>query len=386
MTRAPRTIALNSVFRRIIAARALALRLGVAALSVALAAPGGVRAQDELTMVSWGGAYTKSQMLAFVRPFEDRTGTDMEVLDYTGGLDRIRDQVRALNVRWDVVDLELSDAIRGCEEGLLEKIDPSRLAPAPDGTPAREDFFDGSLTECAVGTVIWSTVVAYDQRALHGNEPRSLSDFFDVERFPGHRGLRKTPKANLEWALMADGVPPGRVYEVLSTEQGLDRAFAMLDRIKPYLVWWEAGTEAPRLLETGQVTMTSAYNGRIQEAINQRGAPYAIIWDHQIWNIDLLGMPKGGPNRERAWEFIRFATAPEQLAAQARQIAYGPVRRSALAEVPAARRDQLPTHPDNFATALRLNARWWARNYTQVNQRFQAWLRRPVGVPDALPR
>ena len=360
--------------------------LGALILSAALLVAPGAHGADELTLVSWGGVYTKSQMLAFIRPYEAKTGARIEVLDYTGGLDEIRKQVRSLNVRWNVVDLELSDAIRGCDEGLLEKIDHSQLAPAPDGTPATEDFIDGSITDCAVGTVIWSTVIAYDRHHLGDAKPRSVADFFDTERFPGHRGLRRTPKSNLEWALIADGVEPERVYDILATEEGLDRAFAMLDRIKPYLIWWEAGTEATQLLETGRVVMTSAYNGRIQEAIDERDAPFALLWDHQIWNIDLLGIPKGDPNRERAWDFIRFATAPAQLAAQARHIAYGPVRKSSLAQIAPSRRARLPTHGQNFGNALRLDARWWAQHYARINQRFETWLRRPIGVPDALPR
>lgn len=365
----------------------LATRI-LCALGLMIVALGTATARDdtELTMVSWGGAYTKSQILGYVLPYEKHTGARIDVLDYNGGLDAIRNQVRSLNVRWNVVDLELSDALRGCEEGLLEKLDPADLAPAPDGTPATEDFIPGSITECAVGTVIWSTVIAYDKSRMGERKPRTIADFFDTTDFPGRRGMRKTPKGNLEWALIADGVDPARVYEELATEAGLARAFEVLDRIKPYLVWWEAGADAPRLLETGQVVMTSAYNGRIQEAINQRNAPFELLWDHQIWNIDLLGIPKGDPQRAQAWAFIRFATAPAQLAAQAQHIAYGPVRRSALAAVPSARRTQLPTYGENFENALRLNAHWWAQHFTYINQRFEAWLRRPTGVPHALPR
>ncbi len=344
------------------------------------------RAAHDLTLVSWGGAYTRSQMLAFVRPYVARHEIGMDVLDYTGGLENIRNQVRSLNVKWDVVDLELSDAIRGCREGLLETIDPAQLAPAPDGTAADQDFLPGSLTECAVGTVIWSTIVAYDARRFGNRKPSTVADFFDTARFPGRRGMRKTPKANLEWALIADGVDPQRVYDVLETEQGLDRAFAVMDRIKPELVWWEAGTEAPQLLESGQVAMTTAYNGRIQDAIDQRQAPLKLIWNHQIWNIDLLAIPKGDLNREQAMDFIRFATAPAQLAAQARHIAYGPVRVSSLAQIDANTRTKLPTDPGNFASALRLNAAWWAHHYPRINRRFRAWLQRPIGVPDPLPR
>ena len=76
-----------------------------------------------LTMVSWGGAFTKSQMIAYVEPYRQLRDRWVEVLDYEGGLDAIRDQVYSANVKWDLVSLELPDAIAGCQEGLLERID-----------------------------------------------------------------------------------------------------------------------------------------------------------------------------------------------------------------------------------------------------------------------
>ena len=87
------------------------------------------RSEEPLTFVTWGGAYTRSQMLAFVRPFEEGTGGRVNVVDYNGGLDEIREQVNTLNVKWDVVDLEPADAIRGCRDGLFIKIKPDQLAP-----------------------------------------------------------------------------------------------------------------------------------------------------------------------------------------------------------------------------------------------------------------
>lgn len=342
--------------------------------------------QPPLTFVTWGGAYTRSQILAFVRPYQERTGMRVDVLDYHGGLEAIRDQVWSLNVKWDVVDLELSDAIRGCEEGLLEPIDTEVLEPAPDGTPPSRDFIKGTITRCAIGTVVWSTVIAYNTKAVRGEPPTTLRDFFDLGRYPGRRGLRKTPKTNLEWALMADGVPRARVYDVLETAQGLARAFDVLDRIKSQIVWWQGGEEAPRLLETGRVVMTSAYNGRIYDAVVRRDQPFEIIWDRQVWNIDLLGIPKGSPQLAQAKDFIRFATSTKRLAEQARHIPYGPVRRSSLQRLSGEIRPHLPTEQHNFEHALKINAAWWARHYERINRVFEQWLQRPVQVPRALPR
>ena len=64
----------------------------------------------------------------------------------------IKAQVEAGNVTIDVADVEFSDAVRLCDEGLLEAIDASMLPPAPDGTPASEDFIEGGIQDYAMPT------------------------------------------------------------------------------------------------------------------------------------------------------------------------------------------------------------------------------------------
>jgi len=359
-------------------------RLGLVLAGLALLLPGHWAAAEEgLTAVSWGGAYTKSQILGFIRPYEAETGVEVEVIDYAGGLEEIRSQVRAWNVKWDVVDLELFDAIRACDEDLLVAIDPQTLPPAPDGTPATEDFLEGALTPCGVGGVAWSTVIAYDRKRVE-RAPRTLEDFFNVQDFPGKRGMRRTPKANLEWALIADGVEPERVYDVLETPDGVDRAFKVLARVKPLIRWWRLGEDAVRLLETGRVTMTTAYSGRIYDAV-QRGEPFEISWDHQILNIDVWGVPKHGEHTERALDFVRYATSTEALASQAEYIPYGPLRRSSLKRVDPDMRPHLPTAEANRKTAFDLDAAWWAEHLDELDARFERWLDRPVQVPRYMP-
>lgn len=348
---------------------------------------GVISAHDALTVASYGGAYTRSQMQAYIIPYaEEKTGTVFEVEDYPGGLKKIREQVDSYNVKWDLVDLEASDALRGCQEGLLEKIDPAILAPVPDGTPATEDFIEGSLQECGVGTVVWSTVVAYDadQFSDQDQRPRTIEDFFDVEKFPGIRGLQNTPRVNLEWALMADGVPADQVYEVLTTQEGLDRAFKMLDKIKPHAVWWDTGAEPARLLADGTVVMTSAYNGRIYDAITEKDENFEIVWDGQVWDIDLWGIPKGTDNLEQALKFVAYSTEPQRLADQAGYSAYGPARRSAMALVDEAVKPYLPTTADNLKHALEFNALWWAENEDRVITQFETWLEGPLETAEDL--
>ena len=83
------------------------------------------------------------------------------------------------------------------------------------------DFVPGGLHECAVANVVWSTVFAYrPKKKASGKAPKTVADFFDLDKFPGKRGMRRSPIANLEFALMADDVPVGDVYTILATKEG----------------------------------------------------------------------------------------------------------------------------------------------------------------------
>src|SRR3546814_20081773 len=80
--------------------------------------------------------------------------------------------------------------------------------------------------------MLWSYVIGYDGDRIKGPGPQSWADFWDMKRFPGKRGMRRTPNYSLEFALMADGVPADRVYPMLRTPAGVDRAIRKLDEIR----------------------------------------------------------------------------------------------------------------------------------------------------------
>ncbi|MEM7439079.1 MAG: ABC transporter substrate-binding protein [Pseudomonadota bacterium] len=348
--------------------------------AAAAALVAGAATARDLTVVSWGGAYTKSQVEAYHKPWIAKTGNKIVSEDYSGGLAEVKAQVDAGNVTWDIIDLELADAVRGCDEGLFEEIDPAILPAGADGSAATDDFIPGAITECAVANIVWSTVFAYDTAKMPEG-PKTIADFYDLEKFPGKRGMRKTPKANMEMALMADGVPADEVYAMLETDEGVARAFAKMDTIKDSVVWWEAGAQPPQLLADGEVAMTTAYNGRIFNAVAAENKPFEIVWDAQIFALDLWAVVKGSPNKDKAMDFLKFSTETEQLAAQASYISYGPARKSSAPLVAAFHSNpdlemgpHMPTAPENFKNALSSNFEFWADNQDELNERFNTWL------------
>jgi len=357
------------------------LKYAVALLSIVALVPATAAfAAESITVTSFGGAFSQSQIEAYQKPFSAKTGVTVNAEVYNGGLAEVRAQVQAGNVTWDVVDLEKQDVVGACDEGLLEPIDWSTLPPAPDGTPAEKDFIPGALHECAVATIVWTTIVAYDETKFPGEKPTKLADFFDIKKFPGMRAISKRPVVALEFALMADGVPPGEVYKTLSTDAGMDRAFKKLDTIKENLIFWEAGAQPPQMLADGEVVMTTAYNGRIFNAQVKENKPFVIIWDHHVYNWDMYTIPKGTKNKKTAMEFLKFATDTQRLADQASWISYGPVRKSSVPLISTYHgtdikmAPHMPTAPENFKNALETDVEWWADNQDEINKRYNAWM------------
>lgn len=351
----------------------------VLALTTALGLTG-MPAFADVNLLSWGGAYGKSHVEAYVKPFEAETGIKVNVADADNPATPIKAMVEAGNVTTDVASVEYADAVRLCDEGLLELIDTSGLAPAEDGTAATEDFIEGAITDCFVATDVYSMILAYDDSKFPDAKPATPADFFDLEKFPGKRTMRKGAKFNLELALMADGVPAGEVYDLLETPEGVDRAFAKLDTIKNDVIWWEAGAQPPQLLADGEVTMAFAFNGRIFNAAQGEGKPFEIIWDGQIYEMEGWVIPKGAPNKDEALEFVSFSTAPAQQARAAEFISYGPPRRSAAALVGNIEGTEepmgphLPTTEENMTNALGSNLDFWVDHDAELNERFNSWL------------
>lgn len=339
-----------------------------------------VPALAEVNLLSWGGAYGNSHLEAYAKPFEAETGIKVNMADADNPATPIKAMVEAGNVTTDVASVEYADAVRLCDEGLLEEIDPAILVAAEDGTPAADDFIEGAVTDCFVATDVYSMVLAYDDSRFPDAKPATPADFFDLEKFPGKRTMRKGAKFNLELALMADGVPAAEVYEVLGTPEGVDRAFAKLETIKDDVIWWEAGAQPPQLLADGEVVMAYAFNGRIFNAAQEEGKPFKIIWDGQIYEMEGWVIPKGAENLEDAKKFVAWTTSPAPQARAAEFISYGPPRKSAAAlvgniegtETPMG--PNLPTTEANMTSALGSNLEFWVDRDAELNERFNSWL------------
>ena len=219
----------------------------------------------KLTIATWGGAYARSQERAYFAPYRLlKPNLDIKTINAGGeSVEKLRDQAKAKQVEWDLVDVTAADAIRLCKEGVaLPLWHDYHLQPAPDGTPPTQDFGQTIVSPCFVPEIVYSTTFGYRTDKVK-QKPESVCDVFDTSRFPGKRALEKRPINNLEWALVCDGVPAEQVYEVLDTDEGVERALRRLGAIKHDIIWWTGGEEPATLLAEGDVVFASAYNGRL---------------------------------------------------------------------------------------------------------------------------
>jgi putative spermidine/putrescine transport system substrate-binding protein len=203
-------------------------------------------------------------------------------------------------------------------------------------------------------------------------------DFFDLKKFRGRRALsRAAPKSNLEMALLADGVAPGEIYKTLETPEGLDRAFAKLAALRP--IWAHDSADAIGWVRNGQAIMATALNGDVQ---SQKDFTPGVIWDHQLYEMDVFGIPKGDPKKERALDFIAYATGSTPLAGVANWTGLGPARRSSLAlvknnpETGTPVRALLPTAPENFHNAFAVDDGWWLAHGEAIASRWREFVSR----------
>jgi putative spermidine/putrescine transport system substrate-binding protein len=352
-----------------------------------------------LNVVTWPGVYGRAQAAAQIVPYGAAKHVDVRIQQWAdnGTLDELR-RAMAAHRAGDVVDLEMPVAVAACRAGLLEPIDATALPAGDDGTPAAQDFYKGLVGPCFVASAAYSQMMLCRKPCLGG-----LSALFDRARpvspaaagKPGvgdppalanrKIGLQRTAKINLEMALLADGVNPGQVYALLGTDAGVARAFAKLDTIKPNIVWWSSAGEPTELLRRKQVAAATILTAQAQDILqgtdlSPQDADLSRI-PPQFYEADVLAVPKGSARKDRAMDYLRFATASAPLANMVKFAPYTPPRRSALPlveKLPASPlRDFVAAQGGGMENSFAIDDTFWAQHGAALEARFRAWVDGP---------
>jgi putative spermidine/putrescine transport system substrate-binding protein len=309
---------------------------------------------------TWGGSWTAAEEAAFFKPFAEQTGIRVRTVTPVSYA-KLKAQVTSGNYEWDVTAITQADLLRADREGLVEPIDWSIVKKDqlfPDAVHAN------GLAYCALGTNL-----VYRKDKFPRGGPANWADFWNVQKFPGNRSMLNNAVRTLQFALVADGVPPDKVFPI-----DVDRAFRKLDQIKPHIkVWWTQGNQSQQLLRDGEVDMMVMWNARASE-LAQQGHPVELVWHGATITTTMWGVAKGAPNRKLAWEFLQFAVQPKPQADFSNRLYYGPTNPEAFKHIQPAVARQLPTYVENAKVAIRSDTLWEAEHTARIQERFTQWL------------
>lgn len=248
-----------------------------------------------LNITSWGGPWTEATKQFYTDPFSEETGVTVNFLE-TGG-----DQTAyvLLQARQNTMDVDLMD---GSDAGqlLLQGV----LQPYPEDLVAlmEESVQPKYVDEYFLGFGNAASLVVCNP-ALVDKCPSTPAEFFDVENFPGDRGMTASYDSVMTLALLADGVPADELFPI-----DIERSIAKLEEIRPHVtVWADSGARQQQMLTDGEVGIGYVWSGRAHQAMLD-GVPELQFQ----WGAATMGhgngylVPEGAPNADIAFELIRW--------------------------------------------------------------------------------
>jgi putative spermidine/putrescine transport system substrate-binding protein len=319
------------------------------------------RAADRFVVANWGGDAVPAFQTVYAPGCKAATGSPL-VVDGSGPSEgAVRTQVASRAVRWDVCDGEMYSSYRLGKEGLLEPLDYSVVK--------KELVRFGDIHPFGIANYSYSYVIAYDKRQFGGNPPRTWADFYDVKKFPGKRSLYKWMSGTLETALLADGIPPDKLYPL-----DVDRALKRIAALKPHIAtFWATGAENQQIFFDGEVVMAQTWNTRAELLKQDTKGRIDWSYDNGILSPSVWFVPKGNPaGRAAAMKFIAMAQEPRVQARLMEVYKMGPVNPAANDLLSPELRALNPTAPANAAKQMVMNNLWYAERYGAVLDRYLA--------------
>jgi putative spermidine/putrescine transport system substrate-binding protein len=323
------------------------------------------RAAGQLVVRNPGGAYSDTQKQYVYDPFTKETGIEVVIVPST--MTKMLAMVKSGNAELDIADAGL--------DGLLTLKRADALAPIDYGSwkyANPSDIPAEYRAETTLGLCLYGTVLGYNTDAFPtGKQPKSWAEFWDAGKFPGPRMLEDMAAGmtNLEFALIADGVPMDKLFPI-----DIDRAFKVMSVIKPHIKkFWDTGALSAQMLADKDAVLGSIWNGRLQ-AVADKGAPLAIEWNQNMVQVQGYGIFKDAKNKKEAQLYVDFAMRPEAQLGLAKELNYGPTNSKTFAMLAADLLPRLPGSPDNMKRGFLQDAVWWDQNRAKVNAVWSKWI------------
>ena len=335
------------------------LLAGLAALGVGSLAGGDAQAQAarKLVMVNWGGLANQGFSNFYGAPFVAANPGWTVEQDSTGpSAGRIRSMVESGRVTWDMCDSSASSSFLLGRQNLLTKIDYS-IVKKEDTLPV------GFALEYGAAPYSFSSVLCYDSAKFPNGAPTGWKDFYDLEKFPGTRLMRRDALATLDAAQMALGKDPANLYPL-----DIDATVRKAASLRRNAVFWNSGSESEQFLRTGEAVMGMIWHTRATVLERETNGRIKFIWPQGLLQAGIMAIPRGNPGGEGAQLLLAsMLHNPEPQVGLLTLLGNGPTNPRAAALVPQDLRRKNPTDPENARVQVVMNGEWWGQNYQQAN-------------------
>jgi putrescine transport system substrate-binding protein len=360
----------------------VARRLSLAAL-LALALPLAAAAAEEpvLHVYNWSDYIAPDTIANFTK----ETGIEV-TYDVYDGNEVLEAKLLAGHSGYDVVVPSASPFMaRQIRAGAYRTLDKSRLPNLKNLDPQLLALAATADPGNAHGVpYLWSVTgigfnLALVERALGDTVPRdSLALLFDPalaqKLAPCGIALLDTPQEVVPAALAYLGLDPKS-----HAPGDLDRAIALLDRVRPYVRKFHS-SQYINDLATGDICVALGYSGDVIQARNrarEAESPveigFGVPREGAQMSIDMLGIPADAPHPDNAHAIIDYILRPEVIAAISNAVSYPNPNLAATALVDPAIRDDPGIYPPEAVRRLlyidlpaprayeRLRTRAWSR-------------------------
>lgn len=322
-------------------------------------------AAQQLAVRTPGGVFDDIKRETVYEPFRKATG--IEIVPVAATVAKLLAMFKSGQMEVDLIDtgddtllqLDLAGALMPLDYAAFKYTNPDDIDPT-------------TKRKAQVGNFVYAMVMGYHTGAYpKGKEPKSWAEFWDIKAFPGPRTLADMASGspNLEFALIADGVPPEKLYPL-----DIERAFKSMSRVRPAVTkFWDTGALSTQMLSDKEVVLGALWSTRLGVAID-KGAPLGAQWNQNEILVQAYGIPKGSRNVEGARQFIDFSLSPDIQANWMRVYKAIPVNLKAYSATAPELLDPETKQPWTKAKGHPRNIEWWAENRTKVNAYWSKWI------------
>lgn len=347
-----------------------ARRLAVVALlslvlSSACAIDSGTGRVTDLTYVSYGGVVQDGMIEAWQEPYRANTPGIRFVNTSPPDMRQLRAQVEQGVVGWNIVSAAPWQTLQNCgtvyERLNLPDVDLDQFAADLRG-------------DCFAAAFRYGLVFAYNAEKWPDPQaaPQTVQDFFDLEKFPGKRGVVPAlADGILEWALIADGVDPANLYPL-----DVDRALAKWETIRAETVWAPTADDLLRLVTSEEVDMHLLTQPYVLAALDA-GEQITPVWHVTMTGVSGLAIPRGAPYQVEAQAFLSYVLQPESQARIAELLGVAPANDDAEPTLSENGAKVDVFGPANTGTVAAVDQVWWSQNWADVFTEFDSWMAPP---------